>query len=338
MKNKDTGELYYLKIVYYSNCHEEKLRKFRSDIETISCNHLNSLIHYKLINETHESFYYVCPQMKLSLKDYLQEDHHVIDSGKVILKICEGCKEINERGVVHGNIKPSNIFIVEKAEKENVVCLFSDCCINGIRDRWNVGTTMCNIDYLSPQVLNNEEIDIQDDEWSIYVIIYEIIAKKNPFGNSLVDKIQNISKCENNKDFKDLGKLYNEELFDKMFVKDQTKRMKIDETISIIRRLLLEDEKYLPMASNPTSPILPPQSEYEYRNKENKLISEIEFIFNKNFPQIEIKQETNIRRSANTVLDFYLNERIVDNYKLKELCSLSNYDFKNEWKKRLIDV
>lgn len=202
----------------------------------------------------------------------------------------------------------------------------------------NVGVTIRNIDYLSPQVLNNEEIDIQDDEWSVYVIIYELIIKRNPFGKTLIEKMQNISKCEIDKDFKDFRKYYNEELFDKMFVKDKIKRMKIDETISTIKRIISEDKKYLPMNSNPSSPILPPQSEYEYRNKENILISEIEFIINRNLPLIEINQETNIRRTANTVLDFYLNERIVDNYKLKELCSLSNYDFKNEWKKRLIDV
>lgn len=336
MKSKDTGELYYLKVVYCSNCSEERLRLFRSYIETITNNHLNSLIQYKLINETQEAFYFIIPQMKLSLKKYLTEDYHNIDTGKVILKICEGCKEINEMGIVNGNIKPSNIFITE--EEDNVLCLFSDYCINGIRDKSNVGVTIRNIDYLSPQVLNNEEIDIQDDEWSVYVIIYELIIKRNPFGKTLIEKMQNISKCEIDKDFKDFRKYYNEELFDKMFVKDKIKRMKIDETISTIKRIISEDKKYLPMNSNPSSPILPPQSEYEYRNKENILISEIEFIINRNLPLIEINQETNIRRTANTVLDFYLNERIVDNYKLKELCSLSNYDFKNEWKKRLIDV
>lgn len=336
MKSKDTGELYYLKVVYCSNCSEERLRLFRSYIETITNNHLNSLIQYKLINETQEAFYFIIPQMKLSLKKYLTEDYHNIDTGKVILKICEGCKEINEMGIVNGNIKPSNIFIIE--EEDNVLCLFSDYCINGIRDKSNVGVTIRNIDYLSPQVLNNEEIDIQDDEWSVYVIIYELIIKRNPFGKTLIEKMQNISKCEIDKDFKDFRKYYNEELFDKMFVKDKIKRMKIDETISTIKRIISEDKKYLPMNSNPSSPILPPQSEYEYRNKENILISEIEFIINRNLPLIEINQETNIRRTANTVLDFYLNERIVDNYKLKELCSLSNYDFKNEWKKRLIDV
>lgn len=336
MKSKDTGELYYLKVVYCSNCSEERLRLFRSYIETITNNHLNSLIQYKLINETQEAFYFIIPQMKLSLKKYLTEDYHNIDTGKVILKICEGCKEINEMGIVNGNIKPSNIFITE--EEDNVLCLFSDYCINGIRDKSNVGVTIRNIDYLSPQVLNNEEIDIQDDEWSVYVIIYELIIKRNPFGKTLIEKMQNISKCEIDKNFKDFRKYYNEELFDKMFVKDKIKRMKIDETISTIKRIISEDKKYLPMNSNPSSPILPPQSEYEYRNKENILISEIEFIINRNLPLIEINQETNIRRTANTVLDFYLNERIVDNYKLKELCSLSNYDFKNEWKKRLIDV
>lgn len=336
MKSKDTGELYYLKVVYCSNCSEERLRLFRSYIETITNNHLNSLIQYKLINETQEAFYFIIPQMKLSLKKYLTEDYHNIDTGKVILKICEGCKEINEMGIVNGNIKPSNIFIIE--EEDNVLCLFSDYCINGIRDKSNVGVTIRNIDYLSPQILNNEEIDIQDDEWSVYVIIYELIIKRNPFGKTLIEKMQNISKCEIDKNFKDFRKYYNEELFDKMFVKDKIKRMKIDETISTIKRIISEDKKYLPMNSNPSSPILPPQSEYEYRNKENILISEIEFIINRNLPLIEINQETNIRRTANTVLDFYLNERIVDNYKLKELCSLSNYDFKNEWKKRLIDV
>lgn len=336
MKSKDTGELYYLKVVYCSNCSEERPRLFRSYIETITNNHLNSLIQYKLINETQEAFYFIIPQMKLSLKKYLTEDYHNIDTGKVILKICEGCKEINEMGIVNGNIKPSNIFITE--EEDNVLCLFSDYCINGIRDKSNVGVTIRNIDYLSPQVLNNEEIDIQDDEWSVYVIIYELIIKRNPFGKTLIEKMQNISKCEIDKDFKDFRKYYNEELFDKMFVKDKIKRMKIDETISTIKRIISEDKKYLPMNSNPSSPILPPQSEYEYRNKENILISEIEFIINRNLPLIEINQETNIRRTANTVLDFYLNERIVDNYKLKELCSLNNYDFKNEWKKRLIDV
>lgn len=122
MKSKDTGELYYLKVVYCSNCSEERLRLFRSYIETITNNHLNSLIQYKLINETQEAFYFIIPQMKLSLKKYLTEDYHNIDTGKVILKICEGCKEINEMGIVNGNIKPSNIFIIE--EEDNVLCLF----------------------------------------------------------------------------------------------------------------------------------------------------------------------------------------------------------------------
>ena len=96
----------------------------------------------------------------------------------LIFDITKALKKLNEKGVMHRNIKPSNIFIKEKTFK-----LGGFGCAIYIKD--NNFEPIGSLYYTAPEIIKNLEYDEKCDLWSFGITLYEILFGYLPYGRSI---------------------------------------------------------------------------------------------------------------------------------------------------------
>jgi serine/threonine-protein kinase len=119
---------------------------------------------------------------------------------EVMLPVFSAMAAVHERGAVHRDLKPDNLFLV-RARGSQVVPKVLDFGIAKIRDH-DKGMTLTQTSallgtpyYMSPeQVRESKHVDARSDQWTLGVIFYECITGARPFtGTSLIEVLTRIS-------------------------------------------------------------------------------------------------------------------------------------------------
>jgi len=105
---------------------------------------------------------------------------------QTLLPIVDGLRMAHDKGIVHRDIKPDNVFLAADALGRRQPKLLDfgiakvDKQIDGRLTQ--VGAVLGSPDYMSPeQALGLDDIDERTDIWSLCVMLYEIITGKVPF-------------------------------------------------------------------------------------------------------------------------------------------------------------
>lgn len=85
------------------------------------------------------------------------------------LEFCHG------RGVIHGDVKPSNVFVDDRGET-----FLGDF---GIRDFLDGGLRGHTLEYAAPELLAGEARSVASDVWATAVSLYEMLTGELPFGS-----------------------------------------------------------------------------------------------------------------------------------------------------------
>lgn len=156
---------------------------------------------YLLLNENE----YKYSLESINIKEYFEENAKY----KLLLDICNGIKEFHSNKLINGNIKPSNILFNEIGEYK-----LSDYMKNELFKNSNeIILNKKSINYLSPEILKNEELNEKSDIWSIGCILYLLMNGTPPFEGSNQYAIQsniltyNYHTSKNNENYKRLNKL-----------------------------------------------------------------------------------------------------------------------------------
>jgi len=103
----------------------------------------------------------------------------------VIVPIMGALVAVNERGIVHRDVKPENIFLARNAYGEVIPKLIDFGVARQLHGERKLHTRIDNtvgtIDYMSPEQARGDELDARADIWSVGVVLYESIARKRPF-------------------------------------------------------------------------------------------------------------------------------------------------------------
>ena len=144
----------------------------------------------------------------------------------IIKQIAKGLSAAHEKGIVHKDIKPDNIFITKSG---NVKILdFGVAEIEGDYSVMDAEKITGTISYMSPEQITGQKIDHRSDIWSFGVLIYELVTGSKPFGSqyeqtaiySILNDDPDISILS---EFPDLDYLNN--LVSNCLVKDKNKRI-----------------------------------------------------------------------------------------------------------------
>ena len=103
----------------------------------------------------------------------------------IILQICKGLHAAHQKGIIHRDIKPANIRIQE----DNTVKIMDfGIARMGTSQLTKSGYIIGTLQYMSPEQISGEALDVRTDLFSTGVIAYEFFTHSNPFaGGGAVD-------------------------------------------------------------------------------------------------------------------------------------------------------
>ncbi|MBL8679956.1 MAG: serine/threonine protein kinase [Myxococcales bacterium] len=115
-----------------------------------------------------------------------------------IVPVMHGLTAAHERGVVHRDVKPENIYLALQADGSMHSKLL-DFGISKVGSstalvRTRTGTLVGTPSYMSPeQTMGDRALDHRADQWSVAVVLYECLAGRLPFeGGSLPEVVAGV--------------------------------------------------------------------------------------------------------------------------------------------------
>jgi len=129
-------------------------------------------------------------------RDRLLTTDYCID---VATQIASGLQAAHDKGIVHRDIKSSNIMVTD----EGIVKImdFGLAKMRGTSQLTQAGTTLGTISYMSPEQAQGKDVDRRTDLWSFGVLFYELLTGHLPFKGEFE---QAILYCIINEDLPDI--------------------------------------------------------------------------------------------------------------------------------------
>lgn len=115
---------------------------------------------------------------------------------KVVQQMSSALSFAHKKGVLHSDLKPSNVFITQNQD----VKIFDFGVARALKqqiDEYAVETHSAEPEfdvggftpaYASPNMLNNQPIDVRDDVYGLSCITYEMLTSKHPYDRTPADK------------------------------------------------------------------------------------------------------------------------------------------------------
>ena len=114
---------------------------------------------------------------------------------KIILTLVHALKELKDKGIIHRNIKPENIYKLESEDDSvegfKIKLANFDCAIY-IKDVEN-SKPMISLMYSAPEIINNKKYNEKSDYWSLGITLFELYFGNSPFGqDASINDVKNI--------------------------------------------------------------------------------------------------------------------------------------------------
>ena len=109
---------------------------------------------------------------------------------RITLNVCSALEYIQNRGIVHRDLRPENILV----DSEDHIKLVNFGVAAKVGARRITFTNLAQVvgvsEYISPEELNGKRDDARSDIYALGVILYEMLTGKTPFqGSSVYDRL-----------------------------------------------------------------------------------------------------------------------------------------------------
>jgi serine/threonine-protein kinase len=109
----------------------------------------------------------------------------VADALDVFVQVCRGLSAAHEKGIIHRDMKPENVFLSQKHGRTLVKILdFGIAKVSGAEGSHSLtrtGAIFGTPHYMSPEQALGKPLDLRTDIYSVGVILYEVFTGRVPF-------------------------------------------------------------------------------------------------------------------------------------------------------------
>jgi serine/threonine protein kinase len=221
-KENKTGNKVAIKIInkkYLEKiCGQKNLEKcyeiIRQGVELLKKMEGENSLHLIEFSETNDSFYIITEIWDTDLEKYISDKKTSLTIEEIknlFKKLNNGLKRMVDNGIIHGNLKLSNI-LIKTNENNEMIPLLNEFGKNEILDD-KLNVMQSTSEYSAPEQLVGENIDNKVDLWSIGIILYKLYFNEFPYNGDTqvalyndIKKKQKFKKCEENYYFNDLIK------------------------------------------------------------------------------------------------------------------------------------
>ncbi|NXN88753.1 MYLK2 kinase, partial [Bombycilla garrulus] len=164
----------------------------------------------------------------------IDDDYHLteVDCMVFVRQICEGIRFMHHMGVLHLDLKPENILCVAATGHMVKIIDF------GLARRYNpnekLKVNFGTPEFLSPEVVNYEQVSYTTDMWSMGVITYMLLSGLSPFlGDDDTETLNNVLAANWYFDEETFESVSNEakDFVSNLIIKDKSARMSADQCL-----------------------------------------------------------------------------------------------------------
>ena len=178
------GTMVAVKVLRQEYTHDPELvRRFKNESKAISLlNHPNIVKVYDV--SVNDQLQYIVMEYVdgMTLREYLNERGGKLTSRETvhfISQILKALEHAHANGVVHRDIKPQNIMLLDNGQLRMMD--FGIARISRAENQLLSGKTMGSVHYISPEQAKGDETDCTSDIYSVGVMMYEMLSGQLPF-------------------------------------------------------------------------------------------------------------------------------------------------------------
>ncbi len=178
------GTVVAVKVLRQELMHDPDLvRRFKNESKAISLlNHPNIVKVYDV--SVSENLQYIVMEYVdgITLREYLNERGGKLTSRETvhfISQILKALDHAHRNGVVHRDIKPQNIMLLDNGQLRMMD--FGIARISRAENQLTGGKAMGSVHYISPEQAKGDETDFTSDIYSVGVMMYEMLSGHLPF-------------------------------------------------------------------------------------------------------------------------------------------------------------
>ena len=178
------GTVVAVKVLRQELMHDPDLvRRFKNESKAISLlNHPNIVKVYDVSVSDHLQYIVMEYVDGMTLREYLNERGGKLTSRETvhfISQILKALDHAHRNGVVHRDIKPQNIMLLDNGQLRMMD--FGIARISRAENQLLSGKTMGSVHYISPEQAKGDETDCTSDIYSVGVMMYEMLSGHLPF-------------------------------------------------------------------------------------------------------------------------------------------------------------
>ena len=178
------GTVVAVKVLRQEYTHDPELvRRFKNESKAISLlNHPNIVKVYDV--SVNDQLQYIVMEYVdgMTLREYLNERGGKLTSRETvhfISQILKALEHAHANGVVHRDIKPQNIMLLDNGQLRMMD--FGIARISRAENQLSSGKAMGSVHYISPEQAKGDETDCTSDIYSVGVMMYEMLSGQLPF-------------------------------------------------------------------------------------------------------------------------------------------------------------